>query len=78
MLVFKERGPLKLVCFAFPMYQGSKESHLGQMLLLAGKVTVNNFGPKSDQHQFSPNNISRLSRVKIMRITKLMTKGRML
>ena len=32
-------------------------------------------GPKSDQHQFSPNNISRLLRVKVMRITKLITKG---
>ena len=32
-------------------------------------------GPKSDQHQFSPNNIGRSSRVKVMRITKLITKG---
>ena len=35
-------------------------------------------GPKSDQHQFSPNNISRSSRVKVMRIAKLIIKGRML
>ena len=35
-------------------------------------------GPKSDQHQFSPNNISRSSREKVMRITKLITTGRML
>ena len=35
-------------------------------------------GHKSDQHQFSPNNISRSSRVKVMRITKLITKGRTL
>ena len=33
---------------------------------------------KSVQHQFSPNNIGRSSRVKVMRITKLITKGRML
>ena len=39
---------------------------------------LNPLGPKSDQHQFSPNNISRSSRVKFMRITKLITKGRML
>ena len=41
-------------------------------------VTLNPSVPKSDQHQFSPNNISRSSRVKVMRITKLITKGRML
>ena len=35
-------------------------------------------GHKSDQHQFSPNNISRSSKIKVMRITKLITKGRML
>ena len=34
--------------------------------------------PKSDEHQFSPNNISRSLRVKVMRITKLITKGRTL
>ena len=33
---------------------------------------LNPLGPKTDQHQFSPNNISRSSRVRIMRITKLM------
>ena len=36
---------------------------------------INPFGPKSDQHQFSPNNISRSSRVKVLRITKLITRG---
>ena len=41
-------------------------------------VKINPLGPKSDQHQFSPNIISRSSRVKVMRITKLITKGRML
>ena len=39
---------------------------------------VNPLGPKSDQHQFSPNNSSRSSRVKVMRITKLSIKGRIL
>ena len=34
--------------------------------------------PKNDQHQFSPNNISRSTRVQAMRITKLITKGAML
>ena len=34
--------------------------------------------PKSNQHQFSPNNISRSTIVKVLRITKLITKGRML
>ena len=37
---------------------------------------LNLLGPKNDQHQFSPNNISRSLRVKVMRITKLITKGR--
>ena len=36
---------------------------------------VNPLGPKSDQRQFSPNYISRSSRVKVMRITKLIIKG---
>ena len=35
-------------------------------------------GSKSDQHQFSPNNISRSSRVKVMRITELITSERIL
>ena len=40
---------------------------------------LNPLGPKSDQCQFSPNHISRSSRVKVMRIiTKLITKGGML
>ena len=39
---------------------------------------VNLLGPKRDQHQFSPNNISRSSREKVMRITKLIIKGRLL
>ena len=37
---------------------------------------VNPLGPKSDQHQFSPNYISKSSRIKVVRITKLITKGR--
>ena len=41
-------------------------------------VSVKPLGPKSGQYQFSPNNISRSSRVKVMRITKLITKGRTL
>ena len=39
---------------------------------------IHPLGPKSDQHQFSPNNISRSSRVKVMRITSLITKRRTL
>ena len=30
---------------------------------------LNSLGPKSDQHQFSPNIVSRSLRVKVMRIT---------
>ena len=50
----------------------------GLFLFIVVNDLVNPLGPKSDQHQFSPNNISRSSRVKVMRITKLITKGRML
>ena len=39
---------------------------------------INPLGQKSDQHQFSPNNIGRSSRVKVMRITNLIIEGRML
>ena len=38
----------------------------------------NPLGAKSVQHQFSPNNISRSTRVKVMRATNLITQGRML
>ena len=31
--------------------------------------SINPLGPKSVQHQFSPNNISRSTRIKVMRIT---------
>ena len=55
-------------------------SHAREMLITSF-LNINVFkplGPKSVQHQFSPNNISRSTRVKVMRITKLMTKGRIL
>ena len=42
------------------------------------KKSLNPLSPNSDQHQFSPNNISRSPRVLVMRITKLITKGRTL
>ena len=40
---------------------------------LHAKSMVSNLGPKGDHHQFSPNNISRSWRVKVLRITKLIT-----
>ena len=55
-------------------------SHAREMLITSF-LNINVFkplGPKSVQHQFSPNNISRSTRVEVMRITKLMTKGKML
>ena len=55
-------------------------SHAREMLITSF-LNINAFkplGPKSVQHQFSPNNISRSTRVKVMRITKLMTKGKTL
>ena len=58
-----------------------KWRHRAIVLLQITKVIIddiNPLGPKSVQHQFSPNNISRSTRVKVMRINKLMTKGRIL
>ena len=40
-------------------------------------VMLKPLNPTIDQHQFSPNNISRSSRVQVMRNTKLTTKGEM-
>ena len=37
---------------------------------------VNPFSPKSDQRQFSPNNISTSSREKVLRIHKMITNGK--
>ena len=41
-------------------------------------VIINPLSPNSDQNQFSPNNIHTLSRDYIMRIDKMITKGKML
>jgi len=40
-------------------------------------LCVNPLSPNSDQHQFSPNNIHTLSREKVMRIAKMITKEKM-
>ena len=63
---------------SLPLFK-QKNEFLGQGLaqlglLLVARPLVNPLGPKRDEHQFSPTNISRSWRVKIMRITKLMTK----
>ena len=47
-------------------------------LLMFQKKKAMHLSPKSDQQQFSPNNISKSSRVKVMRISKMITKGKML
>ena len=39
-------------------------------------VGLNPLSPNSDQHQFSPKKIHRLSRAKSMRINKMITKGK--
>ena len=41
-------------------------------------IAFNTLSPKSDQHQFSPNNIHTRSREQVMRISKMITKGKML
>ena len=76
----KQIGPLQLIILVVQNHHAgehAQEPHWNN----TNKGTdfrFNPLGPKSDQHQFSPNNISRSSRVKVMRITKLITKGRML
>jgi len=40
-------------------------------------VTVNPLSANGDRQQFSPNNIHTLSRDKVMRINKMITKGKM-
>ena len=37
------------------------------------KKNINPLGPKSDQHQFSPNNINTQSKEKVMRIDEIIT-----
>ena len=39
---------------------------------------LNPLTPKSDQHQFSPNNNHRLSREMVIRMNKMITKEKML
>ena len=63
------RGSLCVICFLFRVTAASFVS------VEIGTQFLNPLGPKSDQHQFSLNNISRLLRVKVMRINKLITNG---
>ena len=44
-----------------------------QKYILLVLMVVNPLSPKSDQHQFSPNNIHTLSRKKVRRINKMIT-----
>ena len=45
---------------------------------LIGSLLLKPLSPNTDQHQFSPNNIHRLSRDKGVRINTMITKGKML
>ena len=49
-----------------------KERHLVKF------VTVNPLSPKSDQHQISPHKINTSLREKVIRINKMITKGKLL
>ena len=51
---------------------------LGFKGLMAITSLFNPLSPNSDQQQFSPNNIHRLSRAKSMRINKMITKKKSL
>ena len=41
-------------------------------------INRNPLSPNIDQHQFSPNNIRMLPRETVMRVNKMITKGKML
>ena len=45
--------------------------------LLIWTLVLNPLSPNSDQHQFSPKDIHRLSREMVMRINKMITKEKM-
>jgi len=40
-------------------------------------INLNPLSPNIDQHQFSPNNIRMLSKEMVMRVNKMITKGKM-
>ena len=42
------------------------------------RLNLNPFSPNIDQHQFSPNDIHMLPREMVMRVNKMITKGKML
>ena len=50
--------------------------HVFLLSLLFNSI-INPLSPNSDQHQFSPNNIHRLSREMVMRINQMITKEKM-
>ena len=70
----KPAGSRQVMKHSFVVHSG--DSMNGDVFFM--EVGLNPLGPKSDQHQFSPNSIIRTSRVKAMRITKLITNGRIL
>ena len=50
----------------------------GLKALYNGYCVLNPLSPNSDQHQFSLNNIHILPREMVMRVNKMITKGKML
>ena len=50
----------------------------GLKALFNGYCVLNPLSPNSDQHQFSLNNIHMLPREMVMRVHKMITKGKML
>ena len=50
----------------------------GLKALYNGYCVLNPLSPNSDQHQFSLNNVHILPREMVMRVNKMITKGKML
>ena len=63
---------INLMLFSTPLdsawFVFSSDTSMGKNLVYCPEL-LNLLGPKSAQHQLSPNNISRSSKVKVMRIT---------
>ena len=69
--------PGQLGTFFLQLKDNGAYRHNTKVLDADEAPVFNPLGPKSDQYQFSPNDIVRSSRVKVMRITKLIINGKM-
>ena len=67
-----DAGQLKIMCVGGPNVR--KDYHIDEGEEVRNYQFINPLSPNSDQHQFSPNNIQRLSSATSMRINQMITK----